>query len=251
MKRDEATRSFREQWTARTGDQSEFARSHTPFIREGWLLVRGLPVRLAETWLSGARFDSARTDQTLRYWLAVLPAPVYAMVAAFLPVPPMVNAVVIAGLAMICAGLAFRMGRKKQAETEPEIDAGAVDAALATSEKAMAALIDHLRSVEEEGKRGHDVTKDQAFGQWIQKFYVYAVRHGEERSIQAMKEELTDLLASMGITVYDEIILNEMGLPDLPDENYYIDEREGENFTRVKRPVVYSRNRLLAQGTLK
>lgn len=72
--------------------------------------------------------------------------------------------------------------------------------------------------------------------QWIQKFYVYAVRHGEERSIQAMKEELTDLLASMGITVYDEIILNEMGLPDLPDENYYIDEREGENFTRVKRP---------------
>ena len=152
---------------------------------------------------------------------------------------------------MICAGLAFRMGRKKQAETEPGIDAGAVDAALATSEKAMAALIDHLRSVEEEGKRGHDVTKDQAFGQWIQKFYVYAVRHGEERSIQAMKEELTDLLASMGITVYDEIILNEMGLPDLPDENYYIDEREGENFTRVKRPVVYSRNRLLAQGTLK
>lgn len=251
MKRDEATRSFREQWMARTGDQSEFARSHTPFIRKGWLLVRDLPVRLAETWLNGARFDTAYTNQTSSYWLAVLPAPIYAMVAAFLPVPSVVNAVVIAGLAIICASLAFKMGRKKQAEAEPEIDAGAVDAALDISEKTMTALIDHLRSMEEKGKRGHDVTKDKAFGQWIQKFYVYAARHGEERSMQAMKEELTDLLASMGITVYDEIILNEMGLPDLPDETYYIDEREGENFTRVKRPVVYSRNRLLAQGTLK
>lgn len=266
-------RYFKEQWMERSGDRSELSRQQSPFVREGWLRIRDLPVKLADALLAGVScrtvlpavsVEQSQKPQTMK-WYYILPAPVYGIIAAFLPIPAWINAFGMLCIAAISVCLACRFPAKphtvEQGNTVSstntgkvaaiEIEESALNAALDWSEKMLKAEVDYLREIEAEVQKGHDVTGNERFGQWVQKFVVYVGRHEEDRNIQMLNNELRNVLDSMGIAVYDELLLDEAGVPLLPHQTYYTDEREGEAFTRVKRPVVYSERKLLAKGTLK
>lgn len=252
----QAVREFWEQWESRTGDKSAFAKQQTPFVREGWLAVRPLPGEVVDAVLEGVSEKKAGSAPRKPLWPAVLPAPLCALACLCLPVPGWVGAMAVAASGAAGIGLAVKIQRElllaaDEPDAEPELEPEAVEKALDLAEIRMAALTEHLSSIEKDAALGHDATGDKELGLWVQKFLTCAQRRQEDSSLQMLRDELIGVLENMGITVYDELLLNDKGEPELPDAAYYRDEREGEAYTRVKRPVVYSRRKLLAQGSLK
>ncbi len=264
MKVDQGERIFKERWELRTGDRSEFARKQSPFVREGCLSVRELPEKLAGILLGGIRAGMQSVPQQDKpqrmIWENVLPLIVCAVLAAFLPVFAWIKVLIIlaGAAASVLWGyvLQRRMSPAKTAseptqERAVEIDEQSIEDALRMSEEMLGAYAEYLRGIEQDAKLGHDASKDRFFGEWIQKFVSYTLRHEDNRSIQLLRDEFVEMLDSMGITVYYELEKNEAGGIILPDEEYYVDERSGEEFIRVKKPIVYSRRQLLARGTIR
>ncbi|HHW00202.1 MAG TPA: hypothetical protein GXX36_11670 [Clostridiaceae bacterium] len=97
----------------------------------------------------------------------------------------------------------------------------------------------------------HDVALDKAFGRWVQNFLMYAKCHQEDRKLQNLRDDLINHLANMHIHVYDEVYLNDDGLPDVPIQDFLFDGREGDEYTQVTRPAVYSDKSILARGEIK
>lgn len=97
---------------------------------------------------------------------------------------------------------------------------------------------------------GYDITIDTKFGEWAQRFLMLANK-SEDRAIARLGDELVTRLATMKIKVYDEPILNSEGKPDVPFFDYLIDESNGEEYTEVVKPVIYSDRSLLARGEIR
>ena len=111
-------------------------------------------------------------------------------------------------------------------------------------------LLDYVEAYEESLCAGHDVTTDQKFGEWVQRYLVLC-RTQNNPQMMRMAGELISRLASMKILVYAEVELNEDGKPDVPDQEYLADARSGKEYTEVTRPAVYTKNGLLARGEIR
>lgn len=96
----------------------------------------------------------------------------------------------------------------------------------------------------------HDVAVDKQFGEWIQRYFVYASGHTDDMQLQNLKYELINCLANMKIRVYDELLLNEKGEPDVPIADYIIDNRTSDSYEQIKKPAVYSNKMILARGEI-
>lgn len=96
----------------------------------------------------------------------------------------------------------------------------------------------------------HDIAVDKTFGEWVQGFLMYADSRPDDRRLQLMRDELINRLARMKIHVYDEIVLDKDGRPNVPIQDYLIDSREGEGYEKLLKPAVYSDRSLLARGEI-
>lgn len=99
-------------------------------------------------------------------------------------------------------------------------------------------------------KLPYNVAEDRDFARWIQLFALHVKRH-EERNLTVLYEGLKDALEPMGIFVYDEIQTDDEGNVVLPNADYFMDLRAGEEWTEVPLPVVYNRERVLMMGQIR
>lgn len=97
----------------------------------------------------------------------------------------------------------------------------------------------------------HDIALDRRFGEWIQQFMVYAAKRPDDQDAQSLLGMLMPRLAAMGIQVYDDVRLNDDGMPDVPIQDYLVDSRKGEEYTEVVRPAIYSDKGVLAKGEIR
>lgn len=111
-------------------------------------------------------------------------------------------------------------------------------------------LCQEISAYEKRMSSRYDVSVDRAFGEWIQSFLLYADKNPEDRKLQRLKDMLMDRLAIMGVHVYDEVLLNQEGCPDVPYPDYLIDRSAGGSYEAVDKPAVYTDRALLARGEI-
>lgn len=104
-------------------------------------------------------------------------------------------------------------------------------------------------------KNRYNVATDRSFGEWLQRFLIFAEKNSNDRKIQRLHDDLFAVLAPMGIKVYDDAALKEKrlkadGTPDVPVKEYLIDNRQGTSYNRVSRPAIYSDEQILARGEI-
>ena len=139
---------------------------------------------------------------------------------------------------------------KKDIQVELKIDSEKKEERLRASLADANRICREMSDFEEKMMKRSDVEINREFGEWIQEFVVYANKHSDDRKIQMMKESLLDRLTEMRIHVYDTVVLNEEGQPDVPFADYLIDRSNGETYTAVRKPAVYSDRALLARGEI-
>lgn len=93
----------------------------------------------------------------------------------------------------------------------------------------------------------HDICLNQSFGEWAQNFIVHADASNDKR-LKRIRDAFVGQLEMMGIKVYDELIFDNTGKPAVPFQDYLIDGRQGEEYTKVERPAIYSDRQILARG---
>lgn len=116
-------------------------------------------------------------------------------------------------------------------------------------------LCQEISAFEIRSKRNYNVATDIYFGEWLQRFFIFAAKNPNDRKIQRLHDDLFAVLAPMGIKVYDDAALKEGrlkadGTPDVPVQEYLIDNRQGTNYNRVSRPAIYSDEQVLARGEI-
>ncbi len=123
---------------------------------------------------------------------------------------------------------------------------------LSTSVLNLDTICAELSAYEKRMADRHDIERDKNFGEWIQKFLMYAANNEQDRKLQNMRDELISHLALMKIHVYDEVQLREDGKPDIPIQDYLYDKRVGKDdeYSKVSRPAVYSDRAILARGEI-
>lgn len=106
-----------------------------------------------------------------------------------------------------------------------------------------------ISDFETKAKSKNDIGLNQNFGEWAQRFIMYAHASPDKR-LQRICDAFINQLETMDITVYDELILNSEGKPDVPSpfRDYLFDARQGQEFTKVERPAIYSDRQVLAKG---
>ena len=124
-------------------------------------------------------------------------------------------------------------------------------AAKKTAEKKIEELKQSLDVFEKKYSDVSDVGTDRGFGEWVQQFWLYCEKHPEDMQLQMLRGLLLSRLACMGIQIYDSPELNDAGEPDVPFRDYLIDKHQGDTYTEVSVPVVYSKKALLARGEIK
>lgn len=262
-------RFHNEKWEEQTGEKSEFARTLSPTGRNAWRIIRKMPEKTVENVLKGVKVVPDATDIIESQphdskssvvgaaLMAAIPSALCATIGSrFISSPWLVGASTLA-VAAISTGVSFTRYQRnntpisaREETTHLEIDDASIQAVLDDSQKMLQALVDYLSSCDEDADLGFDVTKDKAFGEWIQKFVNYVNRNPGNNTLYALKEEMISKLSAMGITVYDELLIDDNGVLILPDPDYYDDARTGTDFTKVNRAVVYSRRRLLVRGEI-
>ena len=120
-----------------------------------------------------------------------------------------------------------------------------------TADRKLEELVQSLNVIEEKYNQVLDVSKDRGFGEWIQQFWVYCDKNPDDPNLQMLRGLLMSRLSCMEIHVYDTPELNENGKPDVPFQDYLIDRRQGDAYTEVTVPAVYSKKALLARGEIK
>ena len=126
---------------------------------------------------------------------------------------------------------------------------------LAIARQEIEKLSEEISDFENAANARHDIAKDRKFGDWVQRFLIFADKHSEDRAIQKLRDNLVEVLATMRIYVYDNVKLQEEGTPDVYRDDYFredylIDNRTGKTYTRVSRPAVYSNETFLARGEI-
>ena len=111
-------------------------------------------------------------------------------------------------------------------------------------------LSQEISDFENAANAKHDIAQDRRFGDWVQRFLIFADKHPEDRAIQKLRDNLIEVLATMRIYVYDSVELKEDGTPDVPRADYLIDNSKDKKYTRVSRPAVYSDKLSLARGEI-
>ena len=104
-----------------------------------------------------------------------------------------------------------------------------------------------ISDFETDAKSKHDICLNQSFGEWAQNFIVHADASNDKR-LQRIRDAFVGQLEMMGIEVYDELILDSTGKPAVPFQDYLIDGRQGDEYTKVERPAIYSDRQILARG---
>lgn len=117
------------------------------------------------------------------------------------------------------------------------------------SYKELRSLLNYVASYEADVAEGYDITTDRQFGEWLQKFLIFAAQ-SEDRKIGRMYDDLITKLAAMKITVYDELVLNDNGEPDIPCLEYFVDKREDGAYHKVTKPAIYTKRGILARGEI-
>ena len=260
-----------EKWEERTGEKSDFARTLSPTSRNAWRIIRKMPEKTVENVLNGVKaipdITNSEECQTQTHnskgsaicasLIATIPPALCATIGSHFSLPSWIVGTSTLAVAAISTGVSYKMYMHKNTPTSVrketvhlEIDDASIQAVLEDSQKMLQSLVDYLSSCDEDANIGFDVTKDKAFGEWIQKFVNYANRNENNNTLYALKGEIISKLSTMGITVYDELLTDEHGVLILPDSDYYEDARTGTGYTKVNRAVVYSRRRLLARGEI-
>ena len=132
------------------------------------------------------------------------------------------------------------------------IDPEKLNACLKEANREIEELCSSISRFEYDSNQKPDVSIDRNFGEWVQKFLVYVDSKPDDRKLQLLRDLLIDRLASLNINVYDEVIINDDGKPDVPFPDYLLDSRaEGqEQYEKVLRPAVFSSRSLLARGEI-
>lgn len=126
-----------------------------------------------------------------------------------------------------------------------------LEAAKQESFKALEILKRKISGFETKVAGVHDIALDRRFGEWVQQFILYAAGRVDDQETQSLLGMLMPRLAAMGIQVYDDVRLNDDGMPDVPIQDYLTDSREGEMYTEVVRPAIYSDKGILAKGEIR
>lgn len=123
---------------------------------------------------------------------------------------------------------------------------------LAEANSKLEKICSEISAYEEKNNSKADVEINQEFGEWVQKFLLFADSNPDDRKLQNIRSALISCLASMNISVYDEVQLRDDGTPDVPIQDYLYDKRENSetDYKKVTRPAVYSKRALLARGEI-
>lgn len=212
---------------------------------------------------AGASPETAEAVRGAKAWKgaaaagAVLPGAACALGLLLKASPLLTGAITLA----CCAGELFALHRALELNAKPVEKVSVPPARLALDEEArgrawsrsreeMQRILEFVDRHEAERDRGYDVTMDRRFGEWVQSF-LKNTRDCEDRALARMRDNLLDRLELMKINVYDELKFNAAGKPDVPFEDYLIDAREGERYTELVQPAIYSDRCLLARGKVK
>ena len=130
------------------------------------------------------------------------------------------------------------------------IDEDKAEKFLAIARREIEKLSEEISDFENAANARHDIAKDRKFGDWVQRFLIFADKHPEDRAIQKLRDNLVEVLATMRIYVYDSVELKEDGTPDVPRADYLIDNSKDKKYTYVSRPAVYSDELSLARGEI-
>lgn len=142
------------------------------------------------------------------------------------------------------------VGTPETVPEKPVSKANSRDKQLAQAKKEIDRLCESVAAYEKRNDERFDIGLDREFGDWVQRFLVYTEARPDDLKLQLLRDQLIVRLSRMKIRVYDEVVLNAEGKPDVPYPDYLIDSRTGENYEKVTRPVVYSDRSLLARGEI-
>lgn len=139
--------------------------------------------------------------------------------------------------------------RREDIKFRPVVDDSAKLAFLSEVRDEILKLGLDISDFETKAKSKNDIGLNQNFGEWAQRFIMYAHASPDKR-LQRICDAFINQLETMDITVYDELILNSEGKPDVPSpfRDYLFDARQGQEFTKVERPAIYSDRQVLAKG---
>ncbi|MBQ6160923.1 MAG: hypothetical protein IJK24_08245 [Oscillospiraceae bacterium] len=123
---------------------------------------------------------------------------------------------------------------------------------LAEANRRLEKICSEISVYEEKNASKADVEINQEFGKWVQKFLMYVDANSDDRKLYILRNSLLSCLAAMNIHVYDNVLIREDGMPDVPIQDYLYDKRENceEEYKTVSRPAVYSNRSLLARGEI-
>lgn len=205
-----------------------------------------LPAGLAFAgWQINSNFvDSSLVDSNL---VAVVLAGVGGLISRMIPLPfheEVVQADSVPNNAPLLQSL-----RREDIKFQASVDDTAKAAFLSEIRDEVLKLGLDISDFEAKGKSKNAIDLNQNFGEWAQRFIMYAYASSDKR-LQRICDAFVNQLETMGITVYDELVLNSEGKPDVPSpfRDYLFDARQGKDFTKVERPAIYSDRQVLAKG---
>lgn len=95
-----------------------------------------------------------------------------------------------------------------------------------------------------------DLSSADSFAQWLQFFATFALNSGNS-DVAGIYGKLKSELKLQGIFVYDKLEYDGFGQVQVPDAAYFEDWRSSSEWTSVMKPIVYTKDKVLATGMIK
>jgi hypothetical protein len=113
------------------------------------------------------------------------------------------------------------------------------------------ALMNQVEELSKPKAKGHDITTDVSFAEWVQKI-VSVIQYVEDRQFRILvRGELLSKLMSMGISVQEEFGVSEDGEVIMPIPNMFVVKKLGKNpKPELTLPAVCHGDRVLAKGEI-
>lgn len=132
--------------------------------------------------------------------------------------------------------------------SEPDVELDINEAEL---DRCLAEIQIRLSSSNQKNPAFRDLLTDEGFHRWLQQFALKVHRKGDYNDLQ-MLMSLKEVLEAFGLYIYDELETDDDGNVVLPPmEDSFMDMRQGDEWTAVALPAVYTEDKVLLCGVIK
>lgn len=95
-----------------------------------------------------------------------------------------------------------------------------------------------------------DLSEYKTLANWLQAFAIFANRSNNQ-DIRRLYNQLKSDLRTTGVYIYDNLEYDNDGEIKLPNKEFFVDWRSGDEWTEVMLPVIYTKDKVLVTGQIK